>query len=175
MNIFYLDQNPSLAAKYHCDRHVVKMVLESAQLLCSAHHMLDGADVDPNLYKLSHKNHPSAKWCRESLEHYEWLYWLFRYLCNEFSFRYGKIHLSERKLLAILTFPPKNIKRAGFVQPPQAMPEQYTHSDSIIAYRNYYIGEKHSFAKWTKRDIPYWWTNNLQTLNTEVQQNDIMI
>jgi hypothetical protein len=69
MNIFFLDENPTLSAKYHVDKHVVKMILETAQLLCSVHHVTDQV-TDQVPYKLSHKNHPCAIWARESLSNY---------------------------------------------------------------------------------------------------------
>ena len=65
MNIFVLDNDPFKAAEYQCDKHVVKMVLETAQLLCSAH------ETAP--YKRTHYNHPCAIWTRSSLSNYMWL------------------------------------------------------------------------------------------------------
>ena len=79
MNIFYLDEDPVLAAQMHCDKHVVKMILESAQLLSTAHLLIDGDELadERGLYKATHKNHPSSKWVRDSSENYEWLWNLF--------------------------------------------------------------------------------------------------
>ena len=74
MNVFYLDKDPVLAASYHCDKHCVKMIVESAQLLSTAHRLLDEDDAHSNLYKVAHKNHPSTIWVRSSLENYTWLY-----------------------------------------------------------------------------------------------------
>jgi len=177
VNIFYLDKHYRTCAKQHVDKHVVKMIVEYAQLLSTAHRVLDGeeyegrtannrrirrfkmanSNIENTLYKASHINHPSAIWVRESSQHYWWLYLLFRELCMEYTHRYGKIHSTESKLGEILQIKPKNIKDNGFVEPPQAMPDYCkVPGDSIKAYQMYYVNEKIGFAKWTKRDIPDW-------------------
>ena len=69
MNIFYLHEDPKKAAEYQYNKHVVKMILESAQMLCTAHHLLDGPDADVP-YKIAHKNHPSTVWARQSSQNY---------------------------------------------------------------------------------------------------------
>ena len=96
MNIFYLHNDPQVCAAYHCDKHVVKMILEYAQLLSTAHHELDGV---PSIecYKKTHVNHPSAVWARQSKRHYRWLYRLLSHTCREYTKRYRKIHATERK------------------------------------------------------------------------------
>ena len=178
MNIFYLSDNPKLAAKYHNNSHVVKMVLETAQILCTAHRVLDGTEdkilkngrfqkhwkmKDPEqelyLYKATHINHPSVKWACESKNNYEWLYKLFASLCEEYKYRYGKTHLCETKLMTKIMNPPKNISDTPFTSPPQAMPEEFHDTDSIVAYRNYYIHGKSHLATWTKRRTPKWYKN----------------
>lgn len=157
MNIFYLDNDPVECAKLHCDKHVVKMILETAQLLSNAHHMLDGDQVIKPIYKLTHKNHPSAIWTRESVEHYNWLWNLLRALCKEYTYRYGKVHKVEREsLLYVLQDPPSNIKSAGYRPPTPAMPDEYKVSDIIQSYKNYYNGAKTKFARWTNRTTPEW-------------------
>jgi hypothetical protein len=163
MNIFYLHPDPLTAAQMHCDKHCVKMILETAQMLCTAHRALDGDDsADYNgMYKTAHLNHPSTRWVRDSWDQYEWTYKLFEALCDEYSKRYNKIHQSDKKLRHILDTVPYFIKPNGFREPPQCMPDQYkVPDDSVQAYRNYYIGEKASFAKWQYSEIPNWWTNN---------------
>ena len=153
------------------------MIVEYAQLLSTAHRVLDGeeyegrtannrrirrfkmadSNVENTLYKASHINHPSAVWVRQSSQHYQWLYRLFMCLCVEYTYRYGKIHSTERLLGKLLETLPKNIKDNGFVEPPQAMPDYCkVPGDSIKAYQMYYVNEKIGFAKWTKRDIPTW-------------------
>lgn len=155
MNIFYLSDNPEEAARYHVDKHVVKMILESAQMLCTAHRLLDNKE-DDRLYRSTHKNHPCSKWVRESSTNYNWLYNHFCALCDEYTYRYGKVHLTDKKLRHILKDLPKNIQQANITQVAQAMPDEYKNSDPIIAYRNYYIVEKSRFAVWSKREKPSW-------------------
>ena len=160
MNIFYLHTDPRVAARYHNDKQVVKMILESAQMLSTAHRELDD-DVDDILYRSTHKNHPSTKWARENITNYMWLYFLFEALCDEYTHRYGKVHLTDKKLRNILQHNPKNISPdSSFIQPPQCMPDEYKiEGNSVKAYRNYYMGEKSGFAKWSKRRKPLWWKN----------------
>ena len=168
MNIFYLDPRPDTAAEMHCDKHVVKMILEYAQLLSTAHRVLDGDDVHPDLYKIAHKNHPSTIWTRSSKQHYDWLFRLFRMLSAEYSIRYGlisdtndtfKVHKSWDKLGKILETAPKNIEDNGWKDPPQCMPDSCKDDDVVTAYRNYYIQEKKSFAKWNYTREPEWMLN----------------
>tara|TARA_Y100000310_G_scaffold508_1_gene753 strand:+ start:1582 stop:2085 length:504 start_codon:yes stop_codon:yes gene_type:complete len=158
MNIFYLDRNPRIAAQMMCDKHVVKMILESAQLLSTVHRVIDGdyrADRG-GFYKMAHKNHPSTKWVRASKENYNWLWLHFDALLKEYTHRYGKHHATER-LRNILFMPPLNIDReAPFTDPPQCMPDYCKDDDAVSAYQNYYIMEKADFATWKRRDKPEW-------------------
>ena len=180
MNIFYLDHNVKQCAAEHCDKHVVKMCTEYAQLLSTAHRVIDGDEWDgrsvngrrikryfhpdpvmnEELYKACHVNHPSAIWTRASLENYVWLYELWMALCEEYTYRYGRIHKSQRKLAWHLAIPPVLIDRDEFTQPTPAMkayPHCIVEGDSISSYRNFYWEDKREFAKWTKRDKPEWW------------------
>jgi hypothetical protein len=152
MNVFLLDENPQINAKYHCDKHVVKMLLETAQLLCSVNHLC--GDSEPP-YKLSHKNHPCSIWCRASLSNYLYLCELGLELSKEYTFRYGKHHKSTDVIQWCLNNLP-NIEDIGFTSPALAMPDQYKVDDFVQSYRNYYIGEKKGFATWKNREIPYW-------------------
>lgn len=177
MNIFYLDRDVQLAAQYHCDKHVVKMILESAQLLCTAHRVLDGKlSIEPNangrkmkrwrlddsrdsvLYTAGHVNHPSAVWVRENMEHYRWLHNLMYFLIGEYKYRYdNKSHKCEA-LLAPLMDAPINIEVGDWVDPPQAMPEDSkVPGDSVEAYRNYYMNHKRRMANWKVRGTPNWY------------------
>ena len=145
MNIFYLDESPVIAARLQYNKHVVKMILESAQMLCAAHHVIGNPDDVP--YKLAHKNHPSTIWARENASNYEWLFHHFCALSREYKKRYGKTHLSITKMLDHeMWFYPPNIPHEPFEQPPQCMPDEYKDKCSIQAYWNYYIGEKHIVA-----------------------------
>lgn len=175
MNIFFLDEDPQLAAEYHHDKHVVKMILETAQLLSTAHRVINGEQyidqstgrkikrwkmndnfMEDRLYKATHMNHPSNVWARESKDNYMWLYKLFVCLCHEYTHRYGKVHATCKKLAVILSQAPKNIKDIGLTKMPQAMPDEYRNEDSVKAYRLYYCGAKKTQSKYTKRDVPSW-------------------
>ena len=183
MNIFYLHEETKECAKQHLDKHVVKMILEYAQLLSTAHRLLDGYEYEgksisgrkamrwklddareDNLYLASHMKHPSGMWCRETSANYLWLYNLWRDLMKEYTFRYGKHHVAER-LIPFLDNLPKNIKFAELTTMPQCMPEQYKVPESIQAYKNYYIGDKQRFAVWTNRPIPEWYVKAYKERN----------
>lgn len=151
MNIFYLHKNPEKCAKMHCDKHVVKMILETAQILCTCH-WKNNSEAP---YRPTHKKHPCVLWANQNLGNYLWLCKLGLGLCKEYTFRYGKTHNSQRVIEWCAIHFPKNFKKK-FSQPFQAMPKKYKRENPIEAYRAYYIGEKMAFAKWTKRKIPDW-------------------
>ena len=163
MNIFYLHTKPDTAAEMHCDKHCVKMILEYAQLLSSAHRVLDEENAHPDLYKIAHKNHPSTIWTRSSKQHYDWLYRLFKMLSAEYSIRYSngkfKVHKSWEKLGKLLETAPKNIEDNGWEDPPQCMPDSCKDEDVVTAYRNYYIQENKFFAEWKFTKEPEWMLN----------------
>ena len=152
MNIFYLDKDPVKAAKLQYNKHVVKMILESAQMLCTAHHCIMGDDADVP-YKIAHKNHPSTIWVRQSGENYSWLYYHMMALGKEYTKRYGKKHLSITKCEDKLAILPGGILETGLTKMPQCMPDEYKDECSIQAYWNYYIGEKHVVANKNKEKI----------------------
>ena len=157
MNIFCLDSNPISAAKFQCDKHVVKMTLESAQLLCSAHLILDGNEASENFYRLTHKNHPCTIWTRENSSNYKWLYEHFTGLCDEYRFRYGKTHLTDKKLRNDLSIPPANIMSAELTPFALAIPDQFKVVCPVESYRKYYRSKTSQFQmKWTKREVPGW-------------------
>lgn len=160
MNIFYFYGCPILSAQAQPDKMLVKMPLETAQMLSTAHRVLDGdtyADKH-NLYKTAYKNHPCTIWARETSFNYRWLYDHFLALGREYNYRYNKIHKSIQKLAAPLAKTPTNIKRDVLSPPAQAMPDEYKNVDPCIAYRNYCIAEK-TYAQWNKnRPKPNWWT-----------------
>ena len=157
MNIFFLDFDTKKCAEYHCDKHVVKMILETAQLLCGVHHVI-GNDTIPIPYKLSHKNHPCAIWSRESLSNYLYLCDFGLELCKEYTYRYGRRHKSQDVIEWCLINKP-NISDTEFTEPPKAMPDEYKVDSVVESYRNYYIGAKKDFAKWKNREIPDWFLN----------------
>lgn len=176
MNIFYLHNDPKTCAEQHVDKHVVKMILEYAQLLSTAHRVCDGKEIvglspsgrkqkqwkladdrDATIYKATHINHPSAKWARHGEQNYRWLFTLWCELLEEYTYRYGKTHSCQR-LIGQLARPPKNIKMdEPFSAPWRAMPEEYkVDGDTIQSYRNYYNGAKTNMFKWKNRPIPDW-------------------
>jgi len=157
MNIFYLSSCPVDAASFHCDKHVVKMILEYAQLLSTAHHVLDGDEAPEGIYKKTHVNHPSAVWARQSSSNYAWLYDLFVECLDEYERRYIREHATSRLKDTLLRLP-KNIPLGGFTPPPQCMPDEYKCDDAVQAYRNYYNGDKASFAVWNYSATPTWYT-----------------
>jgi hypothetical protein len=182
MNIFYLNQNVEECARMHVDRHVTKMIVEYAQLLSTAHRVLDGnvtvglsdsgrkrttyvldSPLNGILYAATHINHPSAIWCRKGVVQYRWLHNLLIELCKEYTHRYGKIHKVEREgLLWQLEQIPRSIHTDVFwCEPTPAMPEDIRiPGDSLASYRNYYIKSKSHLANWKKRNVPEWYSNN---------------
>ncbi len=154
MNIFAVNNNPKTAAQELCDKHVVKMILESAQMLCA---VFPNGDAP---YKRAFYNHPCTRWARESVENYEWLLDHAYAMCQEYTRRYGKVHKSLDTIQWCgSNYHKLNIPRKGLTKFAQAMPEQYKNDCSVTAYRAYYNGEKAYFAKWTKRDQPEWFQN----------------
>jgi hypothetical protein len=188
MNIFYLDENPQTCAQMHLDKHVVKMILEYAQLLSTAHRLLDGelyveksksgrnidryALPDPELEKLlfkaSHVKHPSAIWCRANVQNYMWLAELLEWTCVEYTHRYGKVHSVERSGLmqALKNNFPRNLPIGPLTAPPPAMPDDCKIAgDSLRSYHKYYLEKKRPFAKWTNRQMPDWFSKALNKFN----------
>ena len=167
------------------DRHVVKMILETAQLLSTAHRVLDGKEIiiegwtdefgtrhrkkkllvlddhrDSILYRATHINHPSAVWCRQSVENYNWLVDHLFALGDEYTYRYGKKHLTIEKLGYMIQSPPFNLKAWDWTPMPSCMDKQYIISDDpIINYRHYYVNGKSRLKKYTKRRPPAWWAD----------------
>ncbi len=180
MNIFVLDNDPVKAAQLQCDKHIPKMVVESAQMLSTVHRMLDGVvEMRPSksgkrmvkywklddsreniLYNAVHMNHPCTVWTRENCCNYNWHYKHFMALCKEYTYRYGKMHMSEIKLALILRNAPSNIEHSKDKSPfklamgtnPECMFE-----DAVKSYRAFYQTKQSRFKmKWTKRAVPDW-------------------
>lgn len=180
MNIFVLDESPVVSAQMMCDKHIPKMIVEAAQMLSTAHRMLDGhmekrpsksgkvmvkyyvhpnSNLENTLYKAVHHGHPCTVWTMETAENYKWHYDHFVALCQEFEYRFGKKHATTEKLTEALRSPPVNIK-SGMMTPFAKAMKHYPEcivEDAIESYRNYYHVAK-AFAKWEKgRSAPYWW------------------
>lgn len=150
MNIFILDYDIRKAAEYHCDKHVVKMCIEYAQLLSSVHHSLGV----PAGYKLTHKNHPCAVWARESMDNYEWLFNLAIDLGDEYTHRYGKYHKS---IGVVEELPIPELDHKGLTTFPKCVRDELKEIPDVVeAYREYYRTDKANFCTWKNRDIPHW-------------------
>ena len=177
MNIFYVNSDPEVAARSMVDRHVVKMILETAQLLSTAHRVIDGEEyvgqtqtgrkakrwrlsgnADAIMYAATHINHPSAVWVRENSANYNWLYDHLLALGREYTHRYGRTHLTIDKLKDILEDAPENIEQSNVMtKMPSCMDKQYIVSaDPIINYRNYYNYGKTDLLRWSNRPPPQW-------------------
>ena len=153
MNIFVFNEDPTICAQQHCDSHVVKMILETAQILSSVHWVTGGQAP----YKLTHKNHPCSVWARTCKENYDWLLSLGYELCKEYSFRYHRVHKSQLVLDTLKDSVP-NIPTLGsrteFVSAVSSNCKLICVMDS---YKKYFNTEKRHLAKWTRREIPYWY------------------
>ena len=173
MNIFILSDDPVEAARQQCDKHIVKMPVESAQMLSTVHRMIDGSETrkpsksgktmikywelddsrENVLYKAVHYNHPCTVWSRESVANYLWHFEHFRALLNEFSRRFGKTHKSEM-LLDALSMPPVNLrgdKMTAYKLAMNSAPWCIDPSDPIGSYRKFYITKRSRFEmKWEK-------------------------
>jgi hypothetical protein len=157
MNIFVLDRNPEICAKYHNNKHVVKMILETAQLLCSVHHMTKlESEIENVPYRLSHKNHPCSIWARECIENYVWLCDLGMALAREYTHRYKKIHKTQAVIEWCMINLPDLPEMGNITEFAKAMPDECKVSDVVESYRRYYIMEKRDFCVWTNRNIPEW-------------------
>jgi len=174
MNIFYLDSDPSVAAQFHCNKHVLKQLLESAQMLCAAHWMTMpafkqsvAAGLRPKAvfegirsrvpagqlppWGVTHVNHPSAVWTRSSASHYKWHSRLGLALCAEYTKRYARRHKSEDVHDWLAQNLP-NVPDLGFNEPPPCMPDDVkVAGDSVLSYRNYYRQYKRRITVWEPR------------------------
>ena len=153
MNIFFLSFNPRIAAEHHCDKHVVKMILETAQLLYSAHWAQTRLSLPHNAYKKTHANHPCAIWTRESIDNYMWLCQLGMALCSEYTYRYGKIHKTQSHIEWLTAHPPA-LPKIGVTKIRQAMPPEFKQPNPVEAYRAYYLGAKSRMLVYSKRPTP---------------------
>ena len=172
MIIFVLDECPIQSAQMQCDKHIVKMPLETAQMLCSVWHRYGEGDKVP--YREVHKNHPCTLWTGDDGANYDWLWQHGMELCFEYTRRYNKIHKCQQVIMdlslsdCVLNF--DNMSR-NITPHPQCMPDEYKstelriHSNTVRAYRRYYVNDKKDIAKWEKsRPMPKWFTQESYTL-----------
>ena len=159
MNVFYVDNDPKISAQCLVDKHVVKMIVESAQILSTNIRLLE-SHPDMGLYRATHINHPCTIWSRSSSCNYQWLYDHYISLLEEYTFRYGKKHQSS-SLINLLREPPLKIPSGILTTPALAMPNEYKIiGNPVESYRNYYRLGKSHIHKWTKRNAPSWIKNN---------------
>lgn len=160
MNIFFLSLNPILAARYHGNKHVVKMILETAQILYSVWHLTSSIKFGPDSidpYRLTHKNHPCNIWARECTANYIWLCDLGLALCKEYTYRYKKIHKTEQHIRWLSENIPNIRKQCSITPPALAMPDEYKVSgDPVQSYRNVMRGEKAHLCVYKNRSKPFW-------------------
>jgi len=178
MNLFFLDIDPKKCAEYHCDKHVVKMILEIVQMLYTAHYILKSS-LPSDAYLPVSINHPTAVWIRSSIENYSFACNLGRCLAKEYTHRYHKIHSCEKHIdWLIINFPNfSNFKKhfnektvlssnkyINLINIPLSMPIDSMVKDTeygyntIHSYRKYYLLHKKTFAKWTNRPVPDWFS-----------------
>jgi len=187
MNLFYLDNNLDKCAEAHVDRHVVKMILEAGQILCTniwidqvlgfVPRMLEKEERKllleakakvkdlpieerPIPYLPTMENHPSTIWARSSLDNFEWTHCYANALNDEYYYRYGKQHKSCVEVINKLP-DPQNMPRLGFTEFALAMPDELKDpADPIGSYRRYYHADKATFASWKNREKPEWWNED---------------
>jgi len=161
MNIFVLDYDPKVAAQMHCDKHIVKMIIEVAQMLCTVGRQ-NGFDTP---YRSTHARHPCTLWAAESKSNWNWLIEHGIAMGEEYTRRYGRTHKSSEIIqwCANHNIGPKVDK--GLTPFAKAMPDEYKVDDAVQSYRNYYLGAKAHFAKW-KTGAPDWWKEDTQCIKS---------
>ena len=188
MNIFVLNTHPVYAAQEQCDKHIVKMVLESGQMLSTAHRILDGElyyaltekgrkvkryrlsdDRESVLYKAVHFNHPCTVWTMENSANYTWHYTHFQALAYEFEYRFEKPHQTWLDLRDALLNPPNNIpitdRLTKFKLAMGAEPQCINEADPVSSYQNFYVTKQKRFEmSWSKRQKPTWFIEKTNRL-----------
>ena len=163
MNIFYLHPDPKICAEMHNDKHVVKMILETAQMLCTAHRYHSPVEYceKHDLFQTAFQYHPSTRWCMSTSGNYLWLSSLFDELNKEYFHRYGSTYTPQKwhsasRMMDALGHTPLRIPHGKFSEPPQCMPDVFKDDCTVTAYRKYYQYAKAHFNKWTRRIEPDW-------------------
>ena len=144
MNIFFLHKDPSRAAKAQCDKHIVKMVLETTQMLSPAARR-NGFDIG---YKSAYPNHPMTRWVGDNNYNFSWALDHAQELSKEYVARYNKFHACQKVINKFLSLKGSYI---NFSEPPQCMPDEFKCDDYVRAYRDYYI---HKIGEW--KHPPKW-------------------
>lgn len=169
MNIFYLSDDPEQAAKWHCDKHINKMVIEYAQILSTAAWKNDFHDPD-RMYKPVPDINPKVhNWASESGEHMLWLLRLAKATADEFEHRYGHEHASYTKVISKFNAVEIRAPSTGFEEPPLCMPDIYkVDGDAVKSYRNFYIHGKDWKMSWFNRDKPEWYPEHAKSIEYQV-------
>lgn len=152
MNIFVLDEDVQKCAEYHCDKHVVKMLVEYAQMLSTAVRLTTNEDVG---YRITHKNHPCTIWVRESLSNWLWLKRLSKHVNDQYRFRYNK-DVNHKSFDVIQSLPLPNIEDKGLTPFALAMPEHCKVGTAVESYRYLYNNDKRSFVTYKNMKLPDW-------------------
>ena len=162
MNLFWLDKDPATNARYHCDKHVVKMTVETAQVLSTVIHLHEGDTT--GLYRKTHPHHPCTVWAAQSQDNFEEAIILLMCLGTEYTHRFDKIHKSML-LASPLMAAVQTVQSFPYSRPttkPLAMPDEYKGTSTVASYRRYYNGEKAGMRKYTRRDVPAWFSGDCE-------------
>ncbi len=166
MNIFFVDRNPRAAAGALCDKHLRKMLLETAQIICTVHHNA-GTVAQLIPYRRTHHNHPCVVWAGSSVEAFTWVADLGMWMCLEYAFRFGKHHASEEVIKKMTVRMPLLPIMGWLHEPPQCMPPEFRGDDTVLAYRRYYaIGKRDVCSGYTNAAMPGW-LQELRAINEE--------
>ena len=170
MNIFFLDKDPVKAAEMYCDKHKVKMILEFAQIACTNIQLLGLVKPEDQLnfklYKPVHKNHPSTKWAREADGNVRWFFTHALALCKVYTQCYGKVHKSQAVIEGCWGIHSKHLEDNRITEFAVAIKDFPKLNDPVETYRNYYVQDKHKFAKW-KNEVPDWYIQGIKNLNNK--------
>ena len=159
MNIFHLSKSPRLSAEYMCDKHIPKMLLESAQMLSTAIRRYTNLIVVEDLYKSAYQKHPMTIWVGDNRSNFMWALENAVWIDMQYSKRFNSTHKSFRIIDVIINEElDRHIPKGKLTTPPQCMPDEYKHKNYVTAYRRYYKGAKSYFAKWNRlNNTPKWW------------------
>ena len=171
MNIYAVHQNPVIAARSLCDKHLSKMAVASCQMLSTA--LIKNNINESKLpltqkgrpYKKAFPDHPCTIWVGETQANYRWLCLHALALTTEYKKRYKKIHTSRasiQQLCGLIEYIPIG-EQTPFVRAINKyeypiLNDEKTWGSVVLAYRAYYMLDKRNFAKWGEgRNPPVWW------------------
>lgn len=166
MNIFWLDEDPVQSAKWHCDKHVSKMIVEYGQILSTAADIKNFHDASC-MYEPVHNHNPDVhEWAAESADNYIRLLKMARALADEYNERYGGTHKTYREVLSKIDIGSITLEHRGFTEPPLCMPDEYkVEGDYVKSYRNYYNHGKRWEMSWFGREKPEWYIGGVKQLH----------